>query len=70
MKNVSKSIKLYSIYTQGIITILFLGISGFYVGYLIDKNGIEKGILAVVGVIIGIIAFIRHAIFIGGDIDG
>lgn len=70
MKKTNDMVKIYSLFTQGIFTILILGGLGFYIGYIIDKSGILKGVLAAVGVLIGIIIFIKYMLQIGGEIDG
>lgn len=70
MSKNSHLIKIYSLVTQGISCVLVLGAIGFGIGYLINKNGILPGILAFVGVIIGIVIFIQLLWRLGGEIDG
>jgi len=57
-----KSLKVYALITQFIFQLLILGVLGYFIGYKIDPDGILKGILAVVGVLIGLIAFIIQVI--------
>ncbi len=70
MRNSSKIVKAYALFTQGIIGIILLGVLGYFIGHIINKDGILKGVLAIVGVLIGVLIFIRYMIYIGGDIDG
>jgi hypothetical protein len=57
-----KSLKVYALITQFIFQLLILGVLGYFIGYKIDPDGILKGVLAVVGVVIGLIAFIIQVI--------
>ncbi len=57
-----KSLKVYALITQFIFQLLILGVLGYFIGYKIDPDGILKGVLAVVGVLIGLIAFIIQVI--------
>ena len=58
MKNNTEFAKLYSVITQGFITILVLIGLGFFIGYKINKNSPWPIILAVVGGLIGIASMI------------
>lgn len=58
MKKTSQITKAYAIFSQGIISTLILIGLGYFIGYKIDSSSSLKGILAVVGAIIGIISFI------------
>lgn len=51
-------IKAYAIFSQGIASMIVLGIIGFIIGWKIDKHSAMCGILAVLGAIIGLIYFI------------
>lgn len=57
-----KNLKIYALVTQFIFQLLILGVLGYFIGYKIDPDGILKGVLAVVGVLIGLIAFIIQVI--------
>ena len=57
-----KNLKVYALITQFIFQLLILGVLGYFIGYKIDPDGILKGVLAVVGVLIGLIAFIIQVI--------
>ncbi len=65
-----KNLKVYALITQFVFQLLILGVLGYYLGYKIDPDGILKGILAVVGVLIGVIAFIIQVIKMVGIDDG
>ena len=65
-----KNLKVYTLITQFVFQLLILGVLGYYLGYKIDPDGILKGILAVVGVLIGVIAFIIQVIKMVGIDDG
>ncbi|MGM9971712.1 MAG: hypothetical protein ACI35W_04825 [Anaeroplasmataceae bacterium] len=58
MKKASSIAKAYAIFSQGIISTIILAGLGFFIGWKIDKTSALKGILAVVGALIGIISFI------------
>ncbi len=57
-----KNLKVYALVTQFVFQLLILGVLGYFIGYKIDPDGILKGVLAVVGVLIGLIAFIIQVI--------
>ena len=56
--NTNEMIKAYAIFSQGIATMIILGVIGFIIGWNIDKHSALCGILAVFGAIIGLIYFI------------
>lgn len=72
MKNNTEFAKLYSVITQGFITILVLVGLGFFIGYKINKNSPWPIILAVVGGLIGIASMIivLLKLNLGGDKNG
>lgn len=72
MKNNKEFAKLYSVITQGFITILVLIGLGFFIGYKINKNSPWPIILAVVGGLIGIASMIivLLKLNLGGDKNG
>ncbi len=55
-----KYAKFYALGTQGILTMIVLGGIGFYIGYRIDKNSFWPPVLAVVGVLCGLVSFISY----------
>lgn len=65
-----KKIKVYALVTQFIFQVALLTGLGYFIGYSIDNDGLQKGILAIVGAIIGIFAFIIQMIKVAGDVDG
>ncbi|MBP5445785.1 MAG: hypothetical protein J6Y28_06400 [Acholeplasmatales bacterium] len=65
-----KNLKVYALVTQFIFQLLILGVLGWFIGYRIDPDGVLKGILAVVGVVIGVIAFIIQLVKMVGVKDG
>lgn len=65
-----KNLKVYALVTQFIFQLLILGVLGWFIGYKIDPDGVLKGILAVVGVVIGVIAFIIQLVKMVGVKDG
>ena len=65
-----KNLKVYALVTQFIFQLLILGVLGYFIGYKIDPDSVLKGVLAVVGVLIGIIAFIIQIIKMVGVEDG
>ena len=65
-----KNIKVYALVTQFVFQLAILGVLGYFIGYKIDPDGILKGILAVVGVIIGVTAFIIQVVKMVGVEDG
>lgn len=72
MKNNAEFAKLYSVITQGFITILVLIGLGFFIGYKINKNSPWPIILAIVGGLIGIASMIivLLKLNLGGDKNG
>ena len=65
-----KNLKVYALVTQFVFQLLILGVLGWFIGYKIDPDGILKGVLAVIGVIVGIIAFIIQLVKMVGVKDG
>ena len=65
-----KNLKVYALVTQFIFQLLILGVLGYFIGYKIDPDSVLKGVLAVVGVLIGVIAFIIQVIKMVGVEDG
>ena len=65
-----KNLKIYALVTQFVFQLLALGVLGYYLGYKIDPDGILKGVLAVAGVLIGLIAFIIQLVKMVGVKDG
>lgn len=61
---VSKYAKIYSLSTQGILSMGVYSGLGFLIGYWIDKNSLWKVILAVVGMLLGLITFITYLLYI------
>lgn len=58
MKKASSIAKAYAIFSQGIISIFVLAGIGFFIGWKVNKESPLKGILAVVGALIGLVCFI------------
>ena len=65
-----KNLKVYALVTQFLFQLLILGVLGWFIGYKIDPDGVLKGILAIVGVLIGVVAFIIQLIKMVGVKDG
>ena len=65
-----KNLKIYALVTQLIFQLLILGVLGWFIGYKINPDSVLKGILAIVGVVIGVIAFIIQLIAMVGAKDG
>lgn len=55
-----KFFKYYLIATQGLATVLVLTFAGLLIGWYIDKESVWPPILAVVGLLIGLVSFIRY----------
>ncbi len=70
MKIPNDFIKSYSLVTQGILNIIVLAGIGFLIGYFIDKQGILSGILAFIGLIIGLVLFVITTLRLDGEKDG
>lgn len=51
-------VKAYAIFSQGLVTMIVLGVIGFFIGFKVDKKSALPGILAVIGGLIGLINFI------------
>ena len=65
-----KNLKVYALVTQFVFQLLILGVLGWFIGDKIDPHGVLKGILAIVGVLIGVVAFIIQLIKMVGVKDG
>ena len=65
-----KNLKVYALVTQFVFQLLILGVLGWFIGCKIDPDGILKGVLAIVGALIGVIAFIIQLIKMVGVKDG
>ena len=65
-----KNLKVYALVTQFVFQLLILGVLGWFIGYKIDPDGILKGVLAIVGAMIGVVAFIIQLIKMVGVKDG
>ena len=65
-----KNLKVYALVTQFVFQLLILGVLGWFIGYKIDPDSVLKGILAVVGVVIGVVAFIIQLVKMVGVKDG
>lgn len=64
-----KFFKYYIIATQGLMTILVLTFGGLLIGTAINKESIWPPILAVVGLLIGLISFIGYLLKYQSKID-
>ena len=61
--------KVYALSTQGILNmVVYLGI-GFFIGYLIDKDSFWPPVLAVVGVLCGLVTFISYLLYLQKEAD-
>lgn len=56
--NTGEMVKAYAIFSQGIASMIVLGVIGFIIGWKINKHSALCGILAVFGAIIGLVYFI------------
>lgn len=56
--------KTYALATQGILTMVVMLGLGYLIGYLIDKDSAWPAILAVVGVICGLVTFISYLLYL------
>ena len=65
-----KNLKVYALVTQFVFQLLILGVLGWFIGYKIDPDGILKGVLAVIGALIGLVAFIIQLVKMVGVEDG
>lgn len=55
-----KYVRIYAISTQGILTMVMLGGLGYFIGYKINSESAWPPILAVVGLLIGLVIFISY----------
>lgn len=55
--------RFYALASQGIVTIITLTGLGYFIGYLINKESVLKGILAVVGAILGVCIFVSYLLY-------
>ena len=56
--------KTYALATQGILTMVVMLGLGYLIGYLIDKESAWPAILAVVGVLCGLVTFISYLLYL------
>lgn len=56
--------KTYALATQGILTMVVMLGLGYLIGYLIDKDSAWPAILAVVGVICGLVTFVSYLLYL------
>ena len=54
----------YALATQGIFSMICFGLIGFGIGWLIDKSSPWPAILAVVGVLLGLVTFISNLLYL------
>lgn len=54
----------YALATQGILTMVVMLGLGYFIGYLIDKDSAWPAILAVVGVICGVVTFVSYLLYL------
>lgn len=59
-----KFAKVYSMSTQGILSMGVYAALGFFVGYAIDKNSFWPVLLAVVGMLLGLCTFISYLLYL------
>ena len=64
-----KFFKYYLIATQGITTVLVLTFVGFLIGMAIDENSVWPPIFAVIGLLIGLVSFIRYLLKYQSKLD-
>lgn len=60
----SKYLNYYALATQGILTMVILMGLGFYIGYKIDAESAWPGILATIGMLIGLFTFISYLLYL------
>lgn len=54
----------YALATQGILTMVVMLGLGYFIGYKIDKDSAWPAILAVVGVICGVVTFVSYLLYL------
>ncbi|MGM9969879.1 MAG: hypothetical protein ACI35S_05730 [Anaeroplasma sp.] len=59
-----KYAKIYSMSTQGILSIGVYTAIGFFIGYLIDKDSFWPPLLAVFGLLLGLGTFISYLLYL------
>ena len=59
-----KYAKIYSMSTQGILSIGVYAGLGFFIGYLIDKDSFWPPLLAVVGLLLGLGTFVSYLLYL------
>lgn len=59
-----KIARIYVIGTQGIFSLLIFTALGYGIGYLIDKDSILPPILAVVGLLLGLVSLITYLLML------
>lgn len=62
-----KIAKTYSLATQGIFSMAAYLAIGFFIGYLIDKDSFWPVVLAVVGMLLGLVTFITYLLYLLKD---
>lgn len=65
----SKYAKFYALATQGILTMVVLLGVGFFIGYKIDKNSFWPPLLAVIGMLCGLVIFISYLLYLAKGED-
>ena len=61
--------KIYALGSQGIITMVLYGVIGFLIGYFAIGGPVWGSILAIIGVLLGLITFIGYLLYLQKDID-
>ena len=61
---ITKYAKFYALGTQGILTMVVLGAIGYFIGYKIEKDSFWAPVLAVVGVLCGLVSFIGYLLYL------
>lgn len=61
---ITKYAKFYALGTQGILTMVLLGGIGYFIGYKIEKDSFWSPILAVVGVLCGLVSFVGYLLYL------
>ena len=62
--NLGKYAKIYSLSTQGILSIGVYSIIGYFIGYAINKDSYWPVLLAVIGMILGLGTFISYMLYL------
>ena len=64
MKKVGKAAKFYVVGTQGLLTMFVLCVLGFFIGRKIKEDSVLPPLLAVFGVLTGLVTMITHLLFL------